>query len=181
MYRSFRKPLVIMSPKSLLRHKKAISGREDFVNGSTFHRVLRDDAETKSSSIKLKADPEIKRVVICSGKIYFDLLEERENKNISDVYLLRLEQYYPFPAMSFIKELSRFKNADFVWCQEEPKNQGAWSFIEPNLEWSLNRVKAKSKRPRYVGRAAAASPATGLAIQHKKQQSMILNEALNIN
>ena len=181
MYRSFRKPLVIMSPKSLLRHKKAISSREDFVNGSTFHRVLRDDAETKSSSIKLKADPEIKRVVVCSGKIYFDLLEERENKNISDVYLLRLEQYYPFPAMSFIKELSRFKNADFVWCQEEPKNQGAWSFIEPNLEWSLNRVKAKSKRPRYVGRSAAASPATGLAIQHKKQQSMILNEALNIN
>ena len=181
MYRSFRKPLVIMSPKSLLRHKKAISGREDFVNGSTFHRVLRDDAETKSSSIKLKADPEIKRVVVCSGKIYFDLLEERENKNISDVYLLRLEQYYPFPAMSFIKELSRFKNADFVWCQEEPKNQGAWSFIEPNLEWSLDRVKAKCKRPRYVGRAAAASPATGLATQHKKQQSMILNEALNIN
>ena len=170
-----------MSPKSLLRHKKAISCREDFINGSTFHRVLRDDAETKSSSIKLKADPEIKRVVVCSGKIYFDLLEERENKNISDVYLLRIEQYYPFPAMSFIKELSRFKDADFVWCQEEPKNQGAWSFIEPNLEWSLDRVKAKCKRPRYVGRAAAASPATGLAIQHKKQQSMILNEALNIN
>ena len=109
------------------------------------------------------------------------LMIYEENKNISDVYLLRLEQYYPFPAMSFIKELSRFKNADFVWCQEEPKNQGAWSFIEPNLEWSLNRVKAKIKRPRYVGRAAAASPATGLAIQHKKQQSMILNEALNIN
>ncbi len=181
MYRKFRKPLVIMSPKSLLRNKKAVSLKEEFVNGSTFHRVLWDDAESGNSSTKLKPDAEIRRVIICSGKIYFDLLEERDNRSISDIYILRLEQYYPFPAMSFIKELGRFKDADIVWCQEEPKNQGAWSFIEPNLEWSLSRVKAKCKRAKYVGRPAAASPATGLATQHKKQQSMIINEALNID
>jgi 2-oxoglutarate dehydrogenase E1 component len=170
-----------MSPKSLLRHKKAVSKKQEFVNGSTFHRVLWDDAESGNSTIKLQSDSKIKRVVICSGKIYFDLLEERDNRNLSDLYLLRMEQFYPFPAMSFIKELSRFKNAEFVWCQEEPKNQGGWSFIEPNLEWSLNRVKAKYKRAKYVGRSAAASPATGLATQHKKQQSMIINEALSID
>ena len=181
MYRNFRKPLVIMSPKSLLRHKKAVSKKEEFVNGSTFHRVLWDDAEGGNSTIKLQSDSKIKRVVICSGKIYFDLLEERDNRNLSDLYLLRLEQFYPFPAMSFIKELSRFKNAEVVWCQEEPKNQGGWSFIEPNLEWSLDRVKARYKRAKYVGRSAAASPATGLATQHKKQQSMIIDEALSID
>ena len=120
-------------------------------------------------------------MIICSGKIYFDLLNEREQREISDIYLLRLEQFYPFPALSFIKELSRFKDAEFVWCQEEPKNQGGWSFVEPNLEWSLNRVKAKYKRARFIGRAAAASPATGLASQHKKQQEMIINEALTID
>ena len=181
LYRSFRKPLVIMSPKSLLRNKRAVSSKEDFVNGSTFHRVLWDDAEKGNSITKLQKDSKIKRVIICSGKIYFDLLNEREQREISDIYLLRLEQFYPFPALSFIKELSRFKDAEFVWCQEEPKNQGGWSFIEPNLEWSLNRVKAKYKRARYIGRAAAASPATGLATQHKKQQEMIINEALTID
>ena len=181
LYRSFRKPLVIMSPKSLLRNKRAVSSKEDFVNGSTFHRVLWDDAEKGNSITKLQKDSKIKRVIICSGKIYFDLLNEREQREISDIYLLRLEQFYPFPALSFIKELSRFKDAEFVWCQEEPKNQGGWSFVEPNLEWSLNRVKAKYKRARYIGRAAAASPATGLATQHKKQQEMIINEALTIN
>ena len=181
LYRSFRKPLVIMSPKSLLRNKRAVSSKKDFVNGSTFHRVLWDDAEKGNSITKLQKDSKIKRVIICSGKIYFDLLNEREQREISDIYLLRLEQFYPFPALSFIKELSRFKDAEFVWCQEEPKNQGGWSFVEPNLEWSLNRVKAKYKRARFIGRAAAASPATGLASQHKKQQEMIINEALTID
>ena len=123
----------------------------------------------------------IQRVVICSGKIYYDLLEEREKRNISNIYLLRLEQFYPFPALSFIKELTRFKDAEFIWCQEEPKNQGGWSFVEPNLEWSLNRVKAKCKRAKFIGRAAAASPATGLATQHKEQQETIIKEALTIS
>ena len=181
LYRSFRKPLVIMSPKSLLRNKRAISNKKDFINGSSFHRILLDDAEKGNSSTKLVKDTKIKRVVICSGKIYYDLLEEREKRNISNVYLLRLEQFYPFPALSFIKELARFKDAEFIWCQEEPKNQGGWSFVEPNLEWSLNRVNAKCKRAKFIGRAAAASPATGLALQHKEQQETIINEALTIN
>ena len=181
LYRSFRKPLVIMSPKSLLRNKRAISNKNDFINGSSFHRILLDDAEKGNSSTKLVKDTQIKRVVICSGKIYYDLLEEREKRNISNLYLLRLEQFYPFPALSFIKELTRFKDAEFIWCQEEPKNQGGWSFVEPNLEWSLNRVNAKCKRAKFIGRAAAASPATGLAIQHKEQQETIINEALTIN
>jgi len=181
LYRSFRKPLVIMSPKSLLRNKRAISNKKDFINGSSFHRILLDDAEKGNSSTKLVKDTKIKRVVICSGKIYYDLLEKREKRNISNVYLLRLEQFYPFPALSFIKELNRFKDAEFIWCQEEPKNQGGWSFVEPNLEWSLNRVNAKCKRAKFIGRAAAASPATGLATQHKEQQETIINEALTIN
>ena len=181
LYRSFRKPLVIMSPKSLLRNKRAISNKKDFINGSSFHRILLDDAEKGNSSTKLVKDTKIKRVVICSGKIYYDLLEEREKRNISNVYLLRLEQFYPFPALSFIKELNRFKDAEFIWCQEEPKNQGGWSFVEPNLEWSLNRVNAKCKRAKLIGRAAAASPATGLATQHKEQQETIIKEALTIN
>ena len=181
LYRSFRKPLVIMSPKSLLRNKRAISNKKDFINGSSFHRILLDDAEKGNSSTKLVKDTKIKRVVICSGKIYYDLLEEREKRNISNIYLLRLEQFYPFPALSFIKELTRFKDAEFIWCQEEPKNQGGWSFVEPNLEWSLNRVNARCKRAKFIGRAAAASPATGLATQHKEQQETIINEALTIN
>ena len=181
LYRSFRKPLVIMSPKSLLRNKRAISNTKEFINGSSFHRILLDDAEKGNSSTKMVKDTKIKRVVICSGKIYYDLLEEREKRNISNIYLLRLEQFYPFPALSFIKELNRFKDAEFIWCQEEPKNQGGWSFVEPNLEWSLNRVNAKCKRAKFIGRAAAASPATGLATQHKEQQETIINEALTIN
>ena len=156
-----------MSPKSLLRNKRAISNKKDFINGSSFHRILLDDAEKGNSSTKLVKDTKIKRVVICSGKIYYDLLEEREERNISNIYLLRLEQFYPFPALSFIKELTRFK--------------GGWSFVEPNLEWSLNRVNAKCKRAKFIGRAAAASPATGLATQHKEQQETIINEALTIN
>ena len=180
MHRNYRKPLMLMTPKSLLRHKMAISSKEDFVTGSSFHRVLWDDAEKGNSDTKLKPDTKIKRVVLCSGKVYYDLLEERDTRGIDDVYLLRVEQFYPFPAHSMVKELGRFKSADFVWCQEEPKNQGAWNFIEPNIEWVLTRIKAKQTRPRYVGRNAAASPATGHASQHKKQQEALINEALTI-
>ena len=133
-----------------------------------------------NSDTKLVADDKIKRVVMCSGKVYYDLLEERDARGIDDVYLLRIEQYYPFPAHSLINELERFKGAEMVWCQEEPKNQGAWSFIEPNIEWVLTRIGAKHKRPRYVGRATSASPATGLASQHKAQQEALVNEALSI-
>ena len=180
LHRSFRKPLILMTPKSLLRHPMCISDADDFTTGSHFHRVLWDDAEKGHSDTKLVSDDKIKRVVMCSGKVYFDLLAQRDERGLDDVYLMRVEQFYPFPAMSLVKELERFKQAEIVWCQEEPKNQGAWTFIEPNIEWVLTRIGAKHSRPRYVGRAASASPATGLASQHKAQQEALVNEALTI-
>ena len=180
IHRTFRKPLVLMTPKSLLRHKMAVSKREEFTTGSSFHRVLWDDAQYGNSATKLVSDKKIKRVVICSGKVYFDLLEERDARRINDVYLLRIEQFYPFPAISMVSELERFKQAEIFWCQEEPKNQGAWSFIEPNIEWVLTRINAKHARPRYAGRATSASPATGLASIHKSQQAALIDEALSL-
>ena len=179
MRRNFRKPLVLMTPKSLLRHKKCVSTLEEMGPGSSFHRVLWDDAEYQpGSTVKLVSDAKIKRVVLCSGKVYYDLLEEREKRGINDVYLMRVEQFYPFPAHSLIKELQRFKNAEMVWCQEEPKNMGAWFFMEPNLEWTLGQIGAKHKRVRYAGRPAAASPATGLMRRHQKELAAFLEEAL---
>ncbi|MGC8202177.1 2-oxoglutarate dehydrogenase E1 component [Aliiroseovarius sp. PTFE2010] len=184
LHRSYRKPLVMMTPKSLLRHKLAVSDLKDFTEGSSFHRVLWDDADrdngTGRSPTKLKEDADIRQVVICSGKVYYDLLEERDARGIDDVYILRLEQFYPFPALSLVKELERFKKSQVVWCQEEPKNQGGWSFVEPNIEWVLTRIKSKHTRPRYAGRAPSASPATGLASQHKAQQAALVNDALTI-
>lgn len=180
IHRSFRKPLILMTPKSLLRHKMAVSTLAEMAEGSSFHRVLWDDAQYGNSDTKLAADDKIKRVVLCSGKVYYDLLEERDNRGIDDIYLLRVEQFYPFPAHSMVTELQRFPNADFIWCQEEPKNQGAWSFIEPNIEWVLTRLDHTNKRPVYVGRNASASPATGLASQHKAEQQALVNEALTI-
>jgi 2-oxoglutarate dehydrogenase E1 component len=180
LHRSFRKPLILMTPKSLLRHKLAVSKAEEFTTGSSFHRVLWDDAQHGNSDTTLVADDKIKRVVVCSGKVYYDLLEERDARGIDDIYLMRLEQFYPFPAISMVKELERFKQAEIVWCQEEPKNQGAWTFVEPNLEWVLTRIDADHKRPRYAGRATSASPATGLASQHKAQQAALVNDALSI-
>ncbi|MBD3664018.1 2-oxoglutarate dehydrogenase E1 component [Sulfitobacter aestuariivivens] len=180
MHRTYRKPLMLMTPKSLLRHKMAVSTAKEFTTGSSFHRVLWDDAQQGNSDTELVADNKIKRVVMCSGKVYYDLLEERDARGIDDIYLMRFEQFYPFPAQSAVKELERFKNADMVWCQEEPKNQGAWSFIEPNLEWVLTRIKAKHSRPTYAGRAAAASPATGLASAHKQQQAALVDDALTL-
>jgi 2-oxoglutarate dehydrogenase E1 component len=180
IHRRFRKPLVLMTPKSLLRHRLCISDLSDFTTGTSFHRVLWDDAQKGHSTATLKPDDQIRRVVMCSGKVYFDLLEERDARGLDDVYLLRIEQYYPFPAFSLMKELERFRDAEMVWCQEEPKNQGAWSFIEPNLEWVLGRIKARYARPVYAGRAASASPATGLASRHKAEQAALINDALTI-
>ncbi|MDU8944612.1 2-oxoglutarate dehydrogenase E1 component [Ovoidimarina sediminis] len=180
LHRDYRKPLVLMTPKSLLRHKLAVSKAEEFTSGSSFHRVLWDDAQQGNSDTKLVADDKIRRVVMCSGKVYFDLLEERDERGTDDIYLLRVEQFYPFPALSMVKELERFKNADFIWCQEEPKNQGGWTFMEPNIEWVLTRIGARVTRPVYIGRAAAASPATGLASAHKKQQAQLVDDALTI-
>ena len=180
IHRDFRKPLILMTPKSLLRHKLAVSRAEDFTGESSFHRVLWDDAQHGNSDTQLKPDDQIRRLVLCSGKVYFDLLEERDARGLDDVYLMRVEQFYPFPALSMVNELERFKQAEIVWCQEEPKNQGAWSFIEPNIEWVLNRIGAKHTRPVYAGRATSASPATGLASQHKAQQAALVDEALTI-
>ena len=180
LHRSYRKPLVIMTPKSLLRHKMAVSEAQDFLTGSSFHRVLWDDAEKGNSETELKPDDKIKRVVMCSGKVYYDLLEERDARGLTDVYILRVEQFYPFPAQAMVKELKRFPNADYVWCQEEPKNQGGWTFMEPNIEWVLTRIKAKHTRAKYAGRAASASPATGLASAHKAQQAALVDDALTV-
>jgi 2-oxoglutarate dehydrogenase E1 component len=178
IHRNFRKPLVLMTPKSLLRHPLCVSKAEEFTTGSHFHRVMWDDAELGHSDTKLVADDKMKRVVICSGKVYFDLLAERDKRGLDNVYLLRLEQFYPFPAQSLVKELSRFKDAEIVWCQEEPKNQGGWTFVEPNLEWVLAKTDSKHARPRFAGRAASASPATGLASRHKAEQEALINDAL---
>jgi 2-oxoglutarate dehydrogenase E1 component len=169
---------VLMTPKSLLRHPLCVSDAADFTTGSSFHRVLWDDAEKGHSETVLKPDAAIRRVVLCSGKVYFDLLAERDARGLDDVYLLRIEQFYPFPALSLVKELERFKGAEIVWCQEEPKNQGAWSFLEPNLEWVLGRIGAVHGRAVYAGRAASAAPATGLASRHKAEQAALVNDAL---
>ena len=190
IHRGFRKPLILMTPKSLLRHKRCISPLAEFSEGSSFHRVLWDDADMKvregrsdvatgRAEIPLTSDDKIRRVVLCSGKVYYDLLEAREERKIDDVYLLRVEQFYPFPAKSVIDELKRFKNADVVWCQEEPKNMGAWSFVEPYLEFCLEKSNTKSSRARYAGRAASASTATGLLSKHQAQQAALIDEALS--
>ncbi|ALA17496.1 MULTISPECIES: 2-oxoglutarate dehydrogenase E1 component [unclassified Chelatococcus] len=176
--RDFRKPLVLMTPKSLLRHKRCVSSLAELGEGTTFHRILKDDAERLSGeAIKLVKDDKIRRVVLCSGKVYYDLYEEREKRGIDDVYLLRAEQLYPFPAKSLATELQRFPRAEVVWCQEEPKNMGAWTFVEPYLEWVLDHAGSKVKRPRYVGRAASAATATGLMSKHLAQLQAFLDEA----
>ncbi|ESQ81052.1 2-oxoglutarate dehydrogenase E1 component [Asticcacaulis sp. YBE204] len=179
IHRPFRKPLIIMTPKSLLRHKKAVSSITEISEGSSFHRVLHDDAERRPdvAGVKLVADDKIRRVVLCSGKVYYDLLEDREKKGIKDVYLMRLEQFYPWPMKSLLTELGRFKNAELVWCQEEPKNMGGWTFVDPWLELTLDKLKIKAKRARYVGRPASASTAAGVMSRHLKELETFLNEA----
>jgi 2-oxoglutarate dehydrogenase E1 component len=189
IHRGFRKPLVMMTPKSLLRHKRCVSPLFEFGPGSSFHRVLWDDADTTvregrddvatgRTETRLVEDKKIRRVVMCSGKVYYDLLEAREQTDIDDVYLLRVEQFYPFPAKSLIDELKRFKNADIVWCQEEPRNMGAWTFVEPYIEFCLEKAGNKVSRPRYVGRAASASTATGVLSKHQAQQKALIDDAL---
>ena len=175
--RDIRKPLILMTPKSLLRHKRAVSTMADMTTGSSFHRLLWDDAEKSGEKVKLVKDDKIRRVVLCTGKVYYDLYEEREQRGIDDVYLLRTEQLYPFPLKALVNELGRFKKAEVVWCQEEPKNMGAWSFVEPYLEWVLGQSGGKSKRPRYVGRPASAATATGLMSKHLAQLKSFLDEA----
>src|SRR5215216_2564037 len=180
LHREIRKPLIMMTPKSLLRHKRAVSRLDELGRDTTFHRILYDDAQMlPDEKIKLVSDDKIRRVVLCSGKVYYDLYEEREKRDIDDVYIMRVEQLYPVPLKALVQELGRFKAADLVWCQEEPRNMGSWHFIEPYLEWVLNQIHAPNRRPRYAGRAAAAATATGLMSKHLAQLKALLDEALN--
>jgi 2-oxoglutarate dehydrogenase E1 component len=177
--REIRKPLILMTPKSLLRHKRAVSRLDELSNGTSFHRLLWDDAQSKQGqAIKLVADDKIRRVILCTGKVYYDLYEERENRGIDDIYLLRVEQLYPFPTKALVSELSRFKQAEMVWCQEEPRNQGAWFFVDPFLDWVLNNIQAKHRSLRYAGRPASASTAVGQMSKHLAQLKQFLDEAL---
>ena len=176
--REIRKPLILMTPKSLLRHKRAVSRLDELGPGSTFHRLLWDDAETSSDRLKLASDQRIRRVVLCSGKVYYDLYEEREKRGADDIYLVRVEQLYPFPMKALVSELARFKKAEMVWCQEEPRNMGGWHFVEPYIEWVLNQIGADYRRPRYAGRPAAAATATGIAAKHLAQFNALLADAL---
>ncbi len=179
MHRDFRKPLIIMTPKSLLRHKSCVSNIEDFSKKNSFHRVLWDhaiDPKTRGF-IKLKKPKKIKKVILCSGKIYFDLLEAREKQKRDDVVFYRIEQLYPFPAKSLVKELKPYaKNAKFYWCQEEPKNMGAWFSVRDYIQWTLDNIKANNNQISYIGRSPDASPATGYVKRHISQQKEIINE-----
>jgi 2-oxoglutarate dehydrogenase E1 component len=177
--RDFRKPLILMTPKSLLRHRRAVSRLDEMGPDTSFHRLLWDDAQLlPDEKIKLVADDRIRRVVICSGKVYYDLYDEREKRGIDDIYILRIEQLYPFPTKALMLELSRFKQAEIVWCQEEPRNMGAWVFVDIFLEWVLNQIGAKHRRARYTGRPAAASTAVGQMSLHLTQLKNFLEDAL---
>ncbi len=175
MSREFRKPLILFTPKSLLRHKLAVSSAEMFTGQSTFHRFLWDDDREK-----LVKPDKMKRVILCTGKVYYDLLQERRKLEIKDVIIIRLEQLYPFATQCLAEELLQYANADIVWCQEEPKNQGYWSFVEEHIEEVLCMIEHKAPRPIYVGRRAAAAPATGLMSRHVEEQIKLIDEALSV-
>jgi 2-oxoglutarate dehydrogenase E1 component len=173
LHREFRKPLIVFTPKSLLRHKRCVSSFARFTGEETFHRVLHE--------IPLPGDPkDARQLVLCSGKVYYDLIEEREKRGITDVHILRLEQLYPFPADALIDEMAPYAHCELVWCQEEPRNMGAWMFLEGFLEGVAQEAGFERPRPRYAGRRAAASPATGIAAWHKKEQAELLDDALTV-
>jgi 2-oxoglutarate dehydrogenase E1 component len=173
LHREFRKPLIVMTPKSLLRHKRCVSKLADFGPGSAFHRVMYcDEGPSKPA--------EAKQVVLCSGKVYYDLLAEREKRGIKDIHFLRLEQLYPFPADALAAELEKYRHCDLVWCQEEPRNMGAGSFVAPFIEEVADEVGVEHARPRYAGRATAASPATGYNKQHQAELAALIDDALSL-
>ena len=173
IHRDFRKPLVIMTPKSLLRHKLCVSRLADMGPGSSFHRVMHDN--------ELPCDPkDARQVVLCTGKVYYDLFEEREKRGLKEVHLLRLEQLYPFPADALAEELAPYKHCDIVWCQEEPMNMGAWFFVSPFIQDVAEDIGCKSPRVRYAGRLSAASPATGSFARHAKEQADLVDDALTL-
>jgi 2-oxoglutarate dehydrogenase E1 component len=174
MLRPFRKPLVIMTPKSLLRHKLAVSQRSDFIGDAHFRRIMSDRTPP--------ADGDIKRVVLCSGKVGYDLMEARDAAELKDTTVIRIEQLYPFPGEPLAVRLARMpKLEEVVWAQEEPRNNGSWFFVEPFIEEALTNAGRKGMRPRYAGRAAAASPATGLMSRHQTEQSALVADALGLS
>jgi 2-oxoglutarate dehydrogenase E1 component len=173
MRRSFRKPLVVMTPKSLLRHKECVSTLADFGPGTSFRRIL---AETD----QLADGAKVRRVILCSGKVYFDLVAERRKRKIDDIAIMRVEQLYPFPFSRLGVRLSQYPNAEVVWCQEEPENMGAWHFADRRIERALAGLNVKATRPVYIGRPEAASPATGSARTHVKEQADLVDRALTI-
>ena len=172
--RDFRKPLIIMTPKSLLRHKLCVSELEAMGPGTTFHRVMHDMKP-------LCKDDKVQKVILCSGKIYYELFEERARLKLPNIFLLRLEQLYPFPRSALLEQLSRFPQAEVVWCQEEPENMGAWTYVDRRIEDVLSELDGSSNRPLYVGRAEAASPATGNFNRHVIEQKKLIDQALKIS
>ena len=179
MHRDFRKPLIVLTPKSLLRHKRCVSNLEDLTKKNTFHRVLNDHAYLEGSNlINLKKDSKIEKVVICSGKIYFDLVEAREKAKNDKVVFIRIEQLYPFPAKNLARELKKYKNAKFYWCQEEPQNMGAWNSARNYIERTLDIIQSKRDKVKYIGRKPAASTATGNFNKHLAQQKEILEKVV---
>ncbi len=181
MHREFRKPLVIMTPKSLLRHKKCVSNISEFSKKSTFHRVLEDDAYLNIKNLLelKKRDAKIKKVIMCSGKIYYDLIEAREKYKNDKVTFIRIEQLYPFPVKTLANILKRYSKAEFIWCQEEPKNMGAWNTVRNYIDRTLEIVNLGDKSVKYVGRKAASSTATGNLNKHLAQQKEILEKILD--
>ena len=168
-----------MTPKSLLRHKRCVSNISEFTSKSSFHRILEDDAYIKNNNlISLKKDKSIKKVIMCSGKIYYDLLEARESVKNQEVVFIRLEQLYPFPAKTLANVLKRYKNAKFIWCQEEPKNMGAWNTVRNYIDRTLEMINFKDINVKYVGRKASSTTATGNANKHLAQQKEILEKIL---
>ena len=158
-------------PKSLLRAPEVMSRLDEMGPQSSFHRVI-DESAT------IAANDQVRRVVLCSGKIYFDLVKARAEGGDDRVALVRVEQLYPFPTKALINELSRFKQAEIVWCQEEPRNMGSWFFVDTFIRWVLEQIGAKYKQPRYAGRPASAATATGLMSKHLAQLKQFLDEAL---
>ena len=168
-----------MTPKSLLRHKRCTSNILEFSTKSTFHRVLEDDAYNKEKNLlSLNKDSKIKKVIMCSGKIYYDLLEEREKLKNKEVVIIRLEQLYPFPVKTLANVLKRYKKAKFIWCQEEPKNMGAWNTVRNYIDRTLEMINSRDINVKYVGRQASSSTATGNANKHLAQQKEILEKIL---
>ena len=178
IHRDYRKPLIIMTPKSLLRHNICVSNIEDFSKENTIHRVLLDHADVGGYGlIKLKKDTEIRKVIMCSGKVYFDLIKAREKLKKNDVFFIRIEELYPFPVKTLAKHLKRFKkNTNFYWCQEEPQNMGAWNAARNYIEWTLDYIGSENPKVVYIGRNPAASPASGYQKKHLAQQEEIIEK-----